>query len=68
MTDRTNRVAHQLIGLGLWLATPKARRAVFADVDLVALGRWAVVQLNSQHQASEMARRHAKPSTRKRIA
>ena len=68
MSDRTNRLAHRLIGLGLWMATPLNRRGAFAEVDLVALGRWAVVQLNSQHQASEMARRHAKPSSRKRIA
>jgi hypothetical protein len=63
-----NHLAHRLIGLGLWMATPKAKRGAFTNVDLVALGRWAVVQLNGQHQASEMARRHAKPSSRKRIA
>jgi hypothetical protein len=35
--------------------------------NLLSLGRWAVVTLNEDQQRAEIARRHAKPSSRKRV-
>ena len=58
-----NGFACRLIGLGLWLA--QRNRGEMPDV--LALGRWAVVTLNEQYQRTEIARRHAKPSTRRRV-
>lgn len=58
-----NTFACRLIGFGLWLA----RRNRGAMPDCLALGRWAVVRLNNMHQQDEIARRHAKPSSRKRV-
>ena len=57
------RLACRLIGLGLWLA----QRHRGPMPNLLSLGRWAVVTLNEEQQRAEMARRHAKPSSRKRV-
>ena len=57
------RLAHRLIGFGLWLA----QRNRGPMPDLLALGRWAVVTLNEDQHRVEIARRHAKPSSRKRV-
>lgn len=62
-----NRLACRLIGFGLWLATDSKTRVPFGVLDTLALGRWAVVQLNAAMQARELARRHAKPSTRRKV-
>lgn len=58
-----NALACRLIGLGLWLA----QRNRGEMPDCLALGRWAVVTLNDEYQRKELARRHAKPSSRKRV-
>lgn len=65
--DWQNRLACRLIGLGLWLAQRPDVRQPWPVVDLLAVGRWAVVQLNGQADQREIARRHAKPSTRRRV-
>ena len=57
------RLACRMIGLGLWLA----QRNRGPMPDLLALGRWAVVTLNAERERAESARRHAKPSSRKRV-
>jgi hypothetical protein len=56
------RFAHRLIGFGLWLA--QRRRGPF-PTDCLALGRWAVATLNAEQERVEIAKRHAKPSTRR---
>ena len=57
------RLACRLIGFGLWLA----QRNRGPMPDCLALGRWAVVTLNDEQHRVEIARRHAKPSSRKRV-
>ena len=57
------RIACRMIGFGLWLA----QRNRGPMPDLLALGRWAVVTLNDEQHRAEIARRHAKPSSRKRV-
>lgn len=63
----SNRMARRLVGFGLWLATDKAHRAPFEALDALALGSWAIGKLNAAMQADELARRHAKPSSRRRV-
>ena len=56
-----------LVGLGLWLS--QRPRQPFGTVPpFAALGRAAIAKLNDVWQQAELARRHAKPSTRKRVA
>ena len=57
------RLAHRLIGFGLWLA----QRQRGPMPDCLAVGRWAVVTLNAERERAEIAKRHAKPSTRRRV-
>ena len=57
------RLAHRLIGFGLWLAQRK--RGPMPDC--LAVGRWAVATLNAEQERAEIAKRHAKPSTRRRV-
>ena len=58
-----SNLAARLIGLGLWLAQRTRGRMP----DVLELGRWAIVTLNGAQERVELARRHAKPSTRRRI-
>jgi hypothetical protein len=58
------RLAHRLIGFGLWLAQRK--RGPMPDC--LSLGRWAVLTLNAEQERAELARRHAKPSSRQRVS
>jgi len=64
----TQRLALWCIGFGLWALTPRAKRKALWDTRLVHIGRNAVLALNAAATRDELARRHAKPSTRKRIA
>jgi hypothetical protein len=57
------RLAHRLIGFGLWLA--QRQRGPLPDC--LALGRWAVATLNAEQERVEIAKRHAKPSSRRVI-
>lgn len=58
------RLAHRLIGFGLWLA--QRQRGPF-PADLGDVGRWAVATLNAEQERAEIAKRHAKPSSRRRV-
>jgi hypothetical protein len=56
-----------LVGLGLWLA--QRPRQPFGTVpSFTLIGRGAIATLNEVWQQAEVARRHAKPSSRKRVA
>lgn len=64
------RCGYYAVGLGLMLTTSRSRRAsvfewVCAPSSLCALGVRAVTDLNRKAETDEIARRHAKPSTRK---
>lgn len=56
-----------LVGLGLWLAQ-RPRQPLDTVPSFTLIGRGAIAKLNDVWQQAEMARRHAKPSTRKRVA
>jgi hypothetical protein len=56
------KAAHVLIGFGLWLAQRK--RGPF-PANLGDVGRWAVATLNAEQERAEIAKRHAKPSSRR---
>lgn len=62
-----NRLAHGLMGLGLWLATLPANRPAFWTFPFAMTGRGVLRLVNETLTAKEMARRHAKPSSRKRV-
>lgn len=64
---RGTRWAHRLIGLGCWLATPKAQRPDWRTFPFRLTGHGALALLAEALDAKELARRHAKPSTRKRV-
>lgn len=57
-----------MVGVGLWLC--QRPRQPFASVvgHFDAIGQSVVAHLNATAQQVELARRHAKPSTRKRVA
>jgi hypothetical protein len=55
-----------LVGLGLWLAQ-RPRQPLHAVPPFALVGRGAIAKLNDVYQQAELARRHAKPSTRKRV-
>lgn len=56
-----------LVGFGLWLS--QRERQPWRTLPPFALvGRGAIVKLNDVWQQAEIARRHAKPSKRKRVA
>ena len=54
----------RLIAVGLWLC--QRPRGPFPR-HLLATGRYCVAMLNKAFQDAEIARRHAKPSSRKRV-
>jgi hypothetical protein len=54
----------RLIALGLWLC--QRPRGPFPR-HLLLTGRWAISLLNKAATDAELARRHAKPSSRKRV-
>lgn len=54
----------RLIALGAWL-TQKPRGPF--PRNLLVTGRYCVAMLNKAFQDAEIARRHAKPSSRKRV-
>lgn len=56
-----------LIGFGLWLSKPKGKREPLRAMHFAEAGRWAVERLNHDYQQAEIARRHAKPSSRRRV-
>ena len=56
-----------LVGLGLWLAQ-KPRQPLGTVPSFTLIGRGAIAKLNTVWQEAEIARRHAKPSSRKRVA
>lgn len=65
------RLGYWLVGFGLMCVTASARRAALwqwlaSPSATAAVGIGAVVDLNSKAQTDEIARRHAKPSTRRR--
>lgn len=66
-TQWVNRVACRLVGLGLWLAAGPRSRTPLQAVNFLLLGRWAVARLNTAWEQDELARRHAKPSSRQRV-
>ena len=55
-----------LVGVGLWLAQ-KPRQPIGTVPSFTLIGRGAIAKLNDVWQQAETARRHAKPSTRKRV-
>ena len=67
MSGRMTALGTRLIGLGLWLATVPANRVPLRTLDTRAYGRWALAKLNEAWERDELARRHAKPSTRRRV-
>lgn len=60
----TANLGARLIAFGLWLCQrprgPFPRR-------LLLTGRWAIALLSKAAQEAEIAKRHAKPSSRKRV-
>ena len=56
-----------LVGFGLWLAQ-RPRQPLGTVPSFTLIGRGAIATLNEVWQQAEVARRHAKPSSRKRVA
>ena len=67
LARQVNRFAHTLIGVGLWLATVPKNRPHFWGFPHAATGRGVLRLVNEGIINAEMAKRHAKPSTRKRV-
>lgn len=63
----TNRTGQRLIGWGVWLCTLRQNRTPWFATDHRAVGRVTLFALNQHTERVEMAKRHAKPSTRRRI-
>lgn len=63
----THRIGHRLIGLGLWLVTLPTLRPPLWHFAARQTGAGAVRIVNDGLERQELARRHAKPSSRKRI-
>lgn len=61
------RLGATLVGFGLWLAQ-KPRQPLHTMPAFGAIGRGAIGTLNRVWQEAEIAKRHAKPSSRKRVA
>jgi hypothetical protein len=62
-----HRLACRLVGMGLYLAAPKHDRPEWSRVNWLTTGLSAIRELNALGQQREIAKRHAKPSTRKRV-
>lgn len=62
-----NRFGHRLIGLGFWICTLPKLRPPFWTFPFRMTGHGALTIVNEALESKEMARRHAKPSSRKRV-
>lgn len=60
------KLGAKIVGFGLWLATPRSARPNL-KLSHGERGKVAIRILNAQGERDELARRQAKPSTRKRV-